>query len=185
MHSLAMFAGNNALVLKHFSINNEGPEYVHIVARKAGLISWFLTLVGIDATTTFRVFAERIEFEEGSVSGKLNTNIPLSSISITSCGYTKPFLLLVLMVIAILNGVPLLFMSRFFMMGIIWLFFALVFFIYYKLKKALLISVVTNSSWSANICFKRSVIEGVSVDYDQAQEVIRIINQLTMEQTSK
>ena len=185
MHSLAMFAGNNALVLKQFSINNEGPEYVHIVARKAGLISWFLTLVGIDATTTFRVYAERIEFEEGSVSGKLNTTIPLSSISITSCGYTKPFVLLVLMFIAILNGVPSLFMSRFFMMGIFWLFLALIFFIFYKLKKALLISVVTNSSWPANICFKRSVIEGINVDYEQAQEVIRIINQLTLNQTAK
>jgi hypothetical protein len=176
MHSLAMSAGNNALVLKEFSINNEGPEYVHIVARKAGLISWFLTLVGIDATTTFRVYAERIEFEEGTLSGKLNTTIPLSSISITSCGYTKPFVLLVLMVVAILAALPTFGLS---------LILAIIFFIFYKLNKALLISVVTNSSWPANICFKRSVIEGVNVDYEQAQEVINTINQLIMNQTTK
>ena len=176
MHSLALSAGSSALVLKEFSINNDGPEYVHIVARKAGLISFFLTLVGIDATTTFRVYNERIEFEEGTLSGKLCTTIPLSSISITSCGYTKPFALLVLMVLSIV--------AAFFTLGLT-LILALIFFIFYKLNKAMLISVVTNSSWPANICFKRSVIEGIKVDYEQAQEVIRIINQLTLKQTSK
>ena len=81
MHSLAMTLGQHALVLKEFSINNQGPEYVHIVARKGGLIAWLLTMLGIDATTTFRVFADRIEFEAGSLSGKLHTTMPLRSIS--------------------------------------------------------------------------------------------------------
>ena len=102
MHSLAMSAGNSALVLKEFSINYDGPEYVHIVARKSGLLSWLLTMIGIDATTIFRVYADRIEFEKGGLSGKLNTTIPLSSVSIASCGYTKPFILMVLMILAIL-----------------------------------------------------------------------------------
>ena len=62
---------------------------------------------------------------------------------------------------------------------------AIICFILYKLNKALLISVVSNSSWPASICFKRSVIEGVKIDFEQSQEVINIINKLTMEQASK
>ena len=176
MHSLAMSVGSSALVLKQFTINNEGPEYVHIVARKAGLLSWFLTVVGIDATTTFRLYAERIEFEEGTLSGKLNSTIPLSSVSIASCGYTKPFALLVLMIFSIFAAIPTFGLS---------LILALIFFIFYKLNKALLISVVTNSGFPASICFKRSVIEGVKVDFEEAQNVINLINQLTLEQTAK
>ena len=177
MHSLAMSVGNNALVLKEFSINNDGPEYVHIVARKAGLLSWLLALVGIDATTVFRVFADRIEFQEGSLSGQVCTTMPLRSISITTCGYTKPFALIVLAILCVIPGV-------FFTFGLS-LILAVIFFIFYKLNKALMISVVSNSSWPASICFKRSVIEGVKIEYEQAQEVINLVNKLTMEQASK
>lgn len=176
MHSLAMTLGTSALVLKEFSVNKEGPEYVHIVARKSGLISWLLTMIGIDATTTFRVFADRIEFEAGSLSGKLHTTMPLRSISIATCGYTKPFILLVLGGICVL--------AAFATFGLTLLLAAL-FFLFYFLNKALLISVVSNSSWPASICFKRSVIEGVNVEYEQAQEAITLINELTLAQASK
>ena len=176
MHSLAMAAGNNALVLKEFTINQSGPEYVHIVARKAGFLSWLLALVGIDATTVFRVYADRIEFQEGSLSGQVCTTMPLRSISITTCGYTKPFVLIILTIVCVVAAI--------FTFGLS-LILAIIFFILYKLNKALMISVVSNSSWSASICFKRSVIEGVKIEYEQAQEVITLVNKLTMEQASK
>ena len=176
MHGLAMTLGRSALVLKEFKINYEGPEFIHIVARKSGLISFFLTLLGIDATTSFRVFADRIEVSEGSLSGQINTTMPLRSISITTCGYTKPIALIVLGVIFVLAALPTLGIS---------LIPAIICFIYYFLNKSLLISVVSNSSWPAGLCFKRSVIEGVKVEFEQAQEVIRIINELTMSQASK
>ena len=171
MHQLAMKLGQNALVLKEFTINRDGPEYVHIVARKAGLIAWLMTLLKIDPTTDFRVFADRIEFDEGSLSGKLHTTIPLSSVSISSCGHTKPILYLLLAVIC---------MFTCFLLPI-----SILLVIFYFLHKALVISVVSNSGWPAAICFKRSVIEGVNVAYEQAEEVIGIINSLIMAQTSK
>ncbi len=68
MHSLAVTLGRQALVLKQFTINPEGEKYVHIVARKAGLFSWLLTLLGVDATTDFRVYSNRIYFQKGSLS---------------------------------------------------------------------------------------------------------------------
>lgn len=176
MHGMAMRLGSKALVLKEFTINLNGPEYVHIVARKSGLISWLLTLMQIDTTTTFRVFADRIEFAEGSLSGQICTTMPLRSISITTCGYTKPILLIVWAIIFFLLAIP--------SFGVT-LIFSILCFIFYFLNKSLLISVVSNSSWPAGLCFKRSVIEGVKVEYQQAEEVIRIINELTMAQASK
>lgn len=173
---MAMSLGRSALVLKEFKINKEGPEFIHIVARKSGLISFFLTMLGIDATTSFRVYADRIEFVEGSLSGQISTTMPLRSISITTCGYTKPIALIILGVIFVLAAIPTFGIS---------LIFAIICFIYYFLNKSLLISVVSNSSWPAGLCFKRSVIEGVNVEYEQALEVIRTINELTMAQASK
>lgn len=176
MHSLAMVLGRRALVLKEFKINPEGEEYVHIVARKAGLISWLLTMIGVDATTIFRVYANRIEFQEGSLSGQIQTVLPLRSVSIATCGYMKPILLLVFTIIFIFAAIP--------TFGIT-LIFAVLCLIFYFLNKNLLISVVSNSSWPVMICFKRSVIEGVKVEYEQAQQAIQIINQLLMREASK
>lgn len=176
MHSLAMTVGRTALVLKEFKINYDGPEYVHIVARKAGLIAWLLTLCGIDVTTIFNVYRDRIEFKEGSLSGTLQTVMPLRSISIASTGYTKPILLLALAIFFVIAA-P-------FTLGLT-LILAILCVIFYFLHKSLLITVVSNSSWPAAICFKRSVIEGVKIEYTHAQEVINIVNQLLMQQNIK
>ncbi len=175
-HSLAMSLGQSALVLKEFKINPNGPEYVHIVARKAGLISWLLTMLGVDATTVFRVFVDHIEFQEGSLSGRVNTVMPLSSISIATCGFMKPFVLLVMAGLGVLLALP--------TFGITLIFSAFCI-LFYFLRKNLMISVISNSGWPAMICFKRSVIEGVSVNYEQAEQVISIIQQLLMIEASK
>lgn len=184
-----MTVGNRALALKEFRIDYNGPKYVHIVARASGLISWLLTLMGIDITTVFDVYADRIEFQQGSLSGRIQTVLPMRSISIASTGYTKPILLFVIaflfFVIGIVAAIPCLangFASAGFILP--WI-IAFVCIIFYFLNKSLLISVVSNSSWPASICFKRSIIEGVKIEEEKAQEVINIINQLLMQQTSK
>ncbi len=176
MLSLARTIGNNALVLKEFSINREGPEYVHIVARKSGLISWILTTMGIDSTTTFRVFADRIIFEEGSLSGNLSTTMPLRSISIATCGYTKPFIYILLTIIMTL--------ATFLIFPLFILLAGLFLFLYFH-NKALVVAVVTNSGWPASVCFKSSIIEGVEIKYEQAKDAVNIINELILLQANR
>jgi len=189
MHSLAMTIGNKALALKEFKIDYNGPKYVHIVARASGLISWILTVMGIDITTVFDVYSDRIEFQQGSLSGQIQTVLPMRSISIASTGYTKPILLFVLaflfFIIGIVATIACLANGVAPIGGIVPWLIALVCIIFYFLNKSLLISVVSNSSWPASICFKRSIIEGVKIEQEQAQEAINIINQLLMQQTSK
>lgn len=187
MHTTAMLAGSRALVLKEFQTNYDGPLYVHIVARRSGLAAFLLTILGIDTTTTFDVQADRIEFHQGSLSGHIQTLLPLSSLSVATTGYTKPILLLLGAFFDLIFGIVLLCHD----VGVVKAFGGLLLvccvicIIKFFLNKSLLISVVSNSGWPIGICFKRSVIEGVKVDQDQAQEVIRIINQLLMQQTAR
>ena len=162
MDSSETIFGKNPLVLKEFSINAQGPEYVHIVARKPGFIAWFLTMLGIQSTTTFRVLANRIEFEGESLSTNLLTSIPLRSISIATCRYKKPYIFILAAILS-LFVYPLL---------------ALLFILLYYCNKSLLISFVSDSSYPAKICFQSSIIEGVNLKYKQTQKAIQMINEL-------
>ena len=96
MHSFAMLAGKAALVIREAEVNENGPLYVKIKGRKSGLIALLLTLIGVDTTTTFEVYENRIEFTEGSLSGRIKEMIPLSSVSNLGTGYMKPVIWMVL-----------------------------------------------------------------------------------------
>ena len=90
MHSLARLFGRSAMVVKSVQIDESKECQVKVVARKAGLISWVLSLLGIDSTFTLSVFAGRIESQEGSLSGCLKTVIPLPALDTYTNGFTKP-----------------------------------------------------------------------------------------------
>ena len=86
--------GRSALVVKEFTVNQEGPHYVHIVARRGGIINWLLTLCGINTTTILDIYEDRVLFEHGSLSGKLKSCMPLSAMSVASGGFFKPVIYL-------------------------------------------------------------------------------------------
>ena len=95
MHNLARIFGRSALVVKEVYVNEAEDMQVKIVARKAGLISWILSLLGIDSTFTLWIYKNRIESMEGSLSGRIKTVVPLTSLDTYTCGFTKPVQLLV------------------------------------------------------------------------------------------
>lgn len=168
MSALASTAAQAALVVKELKINEDGPHYVHIVARQAGALAFVLSMIGIDSTTVFDVYEDRIEFIEGSLSGRLNTCMPLSSVSIATSGFVKPFVLLIL-------GVLLL---PVFCVGIIPI-------ISYFLSKSLVVNIDSNGNSSVTICLKRSVIEGVEINEQTAFKIVEIIKNRTLAQTAK
>lgn len=174
MHGLAVAASKAALVIKEATINEEGPLYVRIVGRKPGLVAWFLNLVKIDATTVFEVYEDRIEFAEGSVSGRVKETIPLSRICNLGTGYTKPFIFLVLALLSI----PLIFV-------IVGLFTLPLFLFLYFYNKSMILYAIPNSGRGASIFFKRSLIEGVNITEEDANRVITILTNLTNKASSK
>lgn len=106
----------------------------------------------------------KILFEQGSLEGSVKRVIPMSKVSSSFCGYTKPWkkALVIGAVCGLLT---------------FWMLFlgALVGVVYYFLNKTLTIGLVEVSGLVSSFDFKRSVIEGQHIDEAQAREVCEII----------
>lgn len=167
MSTLATAAAKSALVVKEIRINEQGPLYVHIVGREAGAWAFIKQIVGIDSTTVFDVYADRLEFVEGSLSGRLTTCMPLSSVSVATSGFVKPFLWVIVGILTLPICIGILFL------------------IGYYLSKSLIVSVTSNGGEAVTICLKRSVIEGVEINEETAFKIVEIIKARTLEQTAR
>lgn len=144
---------------KHSTTPLDGRDtYIHIIGRAPGLLSWFLSLIGIDPTVALRLTGDKLIFESGSLEGTLHRVIPLRSVCSTLYGYRKP--LREALAIGILLAVPT------FGLGII------LAFIYYFLNKRLSIFIVETSGVVSGFEFKRSVIEGQEIDEQAAAHVV-------------
>lgn len=149
--------------------NAEG-NYVHLVGREGGLLSWILSLLKIDATSEVEVKDNLIMFTTSSLAGREKRIIPLSSITSAYYGYEKPWRVALVLTLALM---PLLFVGL------------IVGPLYYFLNKNLTVAVVEASGWVGAFSFKRSVIEGQNINEEQAYEVIDIIRGLIEEKTAK
>lgn len=193
LSAFASMAAGAALVAKEIKVNKTGPQYVHIVARKSGLLAFLLSAIGIDTTTKFDVYADRIEFNKGSLSGYVKTTMPLSSLSVITGGFVKPIFKLIIGLVMVVCG----FCSivggldsydggaLIVTIGFMTLIIGLILIVYYFLSKTLLIQVAASSGWVAAILLKRSVIEGVAITPETADTIVDMVTQLTMAQTAR
>ena len=175
MHFLANIIGQRALVLKEKTINLDGPCYIRLVGRKGGLISWLLTLIGINTTSVLEVYADRIEYSHGSLSGCFMEIIPLSKVSNLLCGRLKPVIQLYFAIA-----------SLYLVYRYHWLFLILTlcFVASYFLKKTTLISVIPHSGSQTSIAFKRSIIENKVISDEEAMEIIKMVSLLVENATN-
>ncbi len=172
------------LILRKFKID-ESPSAkvtIDVVGRNKGLIGWLLTIIGINPEVSFRLTNNDIIFRSSSLFGEANSTVPLPSVSSTHCGYSKPLgylffgIFLVFfgiffgIAIASINGAlgMLIFILSIIIGGIL--------FVLYWLSKKIYISLQTKGGLYLGLAFKRSVIENISIDFDQAMKAIKIIN---------
>lgn len=174
-----------ALVVKSWKVTSNaapGEPHVVIVARKPGLMSFILSLLGIDATASFQVSARHIFYEVGSLAGFIRRFTPLEQVSSTYYGLFKPWkTTTVFIAISLMLGLTLIKAGG---TGMV-VFGTLVLFggvglslLYYFLNKQLSIGFVEVSGFTAGLVFKRSVIEGQQIDEQATESVIRIIEHL-------
>lgn len=152
-----------ALVVKEWCASytpDASGTYIKLVGREEGLLSWFLALLKIDATTSVEIKENVVLFSQGSLEGSEMRVIPLSSVCSTYYGYKKPWKE------AIVLGLVLL---PVFGIGLI------IGPLYYFLNKTMSVGIVENSGWSGGFAFKRSVIEGKNIDEKSAYQIIDII----------
>ena len=167
-----------AKVIKNWKAGENPDEngvFIEIVGREAGILSWLMSLAGLDPTDRFIVKTDRIEFTSTSISGKNSITIPLSKVSSTMFGYSKPiksaiFILLLFGFLAFaameFSGGVMLFMLG---VGVI---LSVLLFLFGK--------VVTlgfgDGSEKYAIQFKRSVIENMDINEQQAEHVCNLIH---------
>ena len=162
-----------SLVIKKWyadTSKNENGNFVHIVGREAGLLSWLLSLFKIDPTNEVEVKDNLLKFTTSSLAGQEKRLIPMNSITSAYYGYKKPWKM------ALFLGIILM---PFLGLGL------LVGPLYYILNKSLTVGVVESSGWIGAFSFKRSIIEGQNISEEDAYRVIEIIRTLIEARTAQ
>ncbi len=154
------FAGNEA---------NANGNFVHLVGRESGLVSWALSLFKIDATSEVEIKENLIKFTSSSLAGQEKRIIPMKSITSAYYAYEKPWKMALMLTVLL---------TPFFFIGLI------IGPLYYFLNKNLTVAVVEASGWVGSFSFKRSVIEGQNINEEEAYRVIDIIRVLIEAKTS-
>lgn len=181
MNAFAFVASANALVIQEKTINESGPHYIHLKGRKGGLLSKLLSMLGIDDTTTFDVYEDRIEFASGSVFGRTTEVIPLSAVCNVGTGYVKPVPLLVFGILFIIScPVSMFDFDETWWIGLIMLLTGAAAFAGYFLGKTMMVYARSTGADLDMIAFKRSVIENLKIDDEEAKRIVLIMNSLVL-----
>ena len=178
-----------ALVIKSWKAESKpidgNKNFVSITGRKSGLVAWLLSLLKIDPSTTINVGLDRVEFTSASLAGTASRLIPLQGVCSTYYGYHKPwkqatsiFMLFAFVGLSLAmgsaergspGGMSLVVATA---AGLV---IALV---YYFLNRTLTLGFVEHSGVVNGIVFKRSVIENLDINHEQAKAVCVIIQRL-------
>jgi hypothetical protein len=147
-----------ALVLKSFQVDSHTGQ-VRILGRAPGLVAWFLSLIGLDATTELMVTPSDIWLRSASFFGEISTLCPIRQVATMRVGYAKHVQYLILAAITLPT-----------ILG------PIIFVILYFLEKRIVLIVESTGGGVLSIAFKPSIIENVQVDVEKAKEVVGIIN---------
>ena len=161
-----------SLVIKKWYASNEANEdgnFVHLIGREGGLISWLLSLFGIDPTSEVEIKDNLVKFTSASLAGTEKRIIVLKGVTSAYYGYKKPWQMALLLTVLL---------TPIYFIGLI------IGPLYYVLSKNLTVGVVEASGWTGAFSFKRSVIEGQNISEEEAYQVIEIIRTLIEAKTS-
>jgi len=175
--------GNQVLVLIKFNLNENEDEFLRIEGRASGIISWILSLCGINPITNLSCNKQSIKFEEASIRyGKKTVNIPLVAVTGVSSGINKPFGLLVIGVIFVLFGFLGAIASNSFGLFIMGLIIGAIFIAFYALRKTMVFSIYNGGDRPiATIRMKKSIIEGQSIEEQKYESAANSLNKAVLE----
>jgi hypothetical protein len=169
--------GMLTLVIKDWKLfegaTDQQGTRVYIRGRAGGIFNWFLSLVGIDPTTSLVVTADKLLFTEASIGGRHNSVTPLADISTTFYGFSKPIWATVICfaIVLVLFGLLSAASGVFALMLLTPLVAVGGAIVYYFLNTRLKLAFVTMSGLTFAIHFKPSMIEGQRIDEAAANKV--------------
>ena len=172
------------LVLKQFQVDENAETLLTIKGRQEGIIAWVLSMVGLDPTVEMVCNRQEIVYKSSSARhGQQNINIPNTAVTAVVTGYTKPFSLLVVAGLFVLGGL-------FGASQAVWLLYlgliiAGICLIAYTLNKEMFFGVYNGGDKCiASLTTKRSVIEGVNVDFDKFEKAATLLTRVVLESTA-
>ena len=151
---------------------------VWIEARQPGIVSFLLTMVGLDPNSSLRVTRGSISFQNSSVFGMNQVSTPLANIGAFVGGYKKPFWALVFSGLMMLFGLSLALTEDGGILFGLFAILALIGLIYYYLQKTMFMGFETSGGGTYGFAFKASVLEGVGVDINRVEGTIAYVNSL-------
>lgn len=181
----------SALVIKAWKAESkpidQHQNFVRITGREGGLIAWMLSLMRIDPVTTIKVGLDRIEFSSASLAGIESRLIPLQNICSSYYGYHKPWKQAVSILVAFVfigstiasalaDGNPQGASATPVLASVVAGLVAAL--LYYFLNRTLTLGFVETSGVISGIRFKRSVIENLDINQEQAKRVCIIVQRL-------
>jgi hypothetical protein len=86
------FVSSSSLVLKSFSIQpspDAGEPFIRITGRNQGIISWLMTLIGIEPRVDLTVNGKELILHQGSLAGMLTVTVPLGHVKTSICGHQR------------------------------------------------------------------------------------------------
>jgi hypothetical protein len=183
-----------ALVLRKFSVSGapskQEDPVIEIEGRKPGLIAFFLTLIGIDASTSLIVTPRDIRFRKGSLYGEITSMMPLTAVASAHAGFAKPigYLIAAGAVLFASLGLGIGAHSELRHGGggagvavlILGVLVSLVLVVSYFLSRKMAVFVESSGGTTVGLVFKQSIIEGVTVDIDKVKSLVDIIRELVI-----
>ena len=175
------------IVIKEWKANTKPVDnsgnFVKIVGRNKGLTAWFLSLLKIDPIITITVNITCLTFTTTSLSGLETRYINLNSISSTFYSYYKPWKQAIgiwLVIMLIVNAISVEIFKEALSTIMFYTLFAatLISILYYVFNKTLTLGFVESSGIINSIRFKRSFIENMEINQEEAKKVCYIIQKL-------
>jgi hypothetical protein len=173
-----------AYVLKQWEVSqkpNDNGFFIELAGRRPGLVSWILSIIGIEATVRFSVSDKSVIHASGSWAGIKKRIIPLTQISSLYYGFTRPwkvclsaFTTSVFLVGSMMASEA---VSLPIGLGIV-LVVGVVCLAYYTLNKRLSVGIRESGGMTNAVEFKGSVIEGKKIEEHDARMVCDIIQAL-------
>lgn len=170
------------LVLRRFEIKTDESPAVLIEGRPSGLMSWILTVFGLEALTVFMVTDEQVRVRRASLFGEIHDVVPTAAVSSTRCAYLQPTGLLIFAgVIVVLSLVFALVDRGHAAADILFgLTVGIICAVTYVLQRKIVISIETRGGRPVGVAFKPSLIEGVYVNLPKALAVVARINNIVV-----
>ena len=173
------------LVLTGFRVDpaaTDGP-CIDITGRPTGLTAYVLTALGLSTETRLVVTDLQVSVHRSSLSGEFNDIVPLTHVSSTHCGYSKPFALLVVAAVALAGGIfgGLALPNGGAVVILLGLVAAAVLVVVYALSKKINIQVVADSSVTLPLTFRPSLLNGVPVNIAATNDALALLNQKVLQ----